>query len=195
MASESLLTLARYMQGTPAAAQGAAAPVAPAAVAPMDPMDQPTHPATAAVVPQIIEIIMTSVEPDTWVDQGGELGHITFLPVHSSLIVTHTPEVQQKVADLLASIQDRRVVSAQARLVRGDDDAVAAGLKVEQGVISMLAGDVFDSGPVMRRLHLFKAIYAATGLANFKRWWADLRERRRQSTSQFSGGTTPVDPL
>jgi flavin-dependent dehydrogenase len=68
-------------------------------------------------------------------------------------------------------------------------------LKVEQGVISMLAGDVFDSGPVMRRLHLFKAIYAATGIANFKRWWADLRERRKQSASQFTGGTTPVDPL
>lgn len=67
-------------------------------------------------------------------------------------------------------------------------------LKVEQGVISMLAGDVFDSGPVMRRLHLFKAIYAATGLAQFRRWWADLRERRRQSASQFTGGTTPVDP-
>lgn len=67
-------------------------------------------------------------------------------------------------------------------------------LKVEQGVISMLAGDVFDSGPVMRRLHLFKAIYAATGLANFRRWWADLRERRKQSTAQFSGGNTPVDP-
>ena len=68
-------------------------------------------------------------------------------------------------------------------------------LKVEQGVISMLAGDVFDSGPVMRRLHLFKAIYAATGLAQFGRWWADLRERRKQSASQFTGGNTPVDPL
>lgn len=67
-------------------------------------------------------------------------------------------------------------------------------LKVEQGVISMLAGDVFDSGPVMRRLHLFKAIYAATGLFNFRRWRADLRERKRQSSSEFSGGTTPVDP-
>ncbi len=68
-------------------------------------------------------------------------------------------------------------------------------LKVEQGVISMLAGDVFDSGPVMRRLHLFKAIYAATGLANFRRWWSDLRERRRQSATQFTGGNTPVDPV
>jgi len=68
-------------------------------------------------------------------------------------------------------------------------------LKVEQGVISMLAGDVFDSGPVMRRLHLFKAIYAATGLANLRRWWSDLRERRRQSATQFTGGNTPVDPV
>ena len=137
IAGETLLTLARYIQGTPAAAPGAAAPEAPAAA----PMDQPTHPATAAVVPQIIEIIMTSVEPDSWVDYGGSVGHITFLPVHSSLIVTHTPEVQQKVADLLASIQDRRVVSAQARLVRGDDAAIAAGLRVEQGV-SVWEGDM-----------------------------------------------------
>lgn len=68
-------------------------------------------------------------------------------------------------------------------------------LKVEQGVISMLAGDVFDSGPVMRRLHLFKAIYAATGLANLRRWWSDLRERRRQSATQFTGGNTPVDKV
>lgn len=68
-------------------------------------------------------------------------------------------------------------------------------LKVEQGVISMLAGDVFDSGPVMRRLHLFKAIYAATGFANLRRWWSDLRERQRQSAAQFTGGNTPVDKV
>ena len=68
-------------------------------------------------------------------------------------------------------------------------------LQVEQGVISMLAGDVFDSAPVMRRLHLFKMIYAATGLSIFRRWRADLRERKRQSASQFSGGTTSVDPV
>ena len=67
--------------------------------------------------------------------------------------------------------------------------------RVEDGVISMLAGDVFDSGPVMRRLHLFKAIYAATGLANLRRWWSDLRERQRQSAAQFTGGNTPVDKV
>jgi flavin-dependent dehydrogenase len=65
--------------------------------------------------------------------------------------------------------------------------------RVEEGVISMLAGDVFDSGPVLARLRLFKAIYAFTSLLNFRRWWNDLAERRRQSRCAFEGGTTPVD--
>ncbi|WP_386069308.1 NAD(P)/FAD-dependent oxidoreductase [Tahibacter sp. UC22_41] len=66
--------------------------------------------------------------------------------------------------------------------------------KLEQGVISMLAGDVFDSGPVLRRLHLFKTLYAAASLFDFRRWREDLRERRRQNASVFSGGNTPLDP-
>lgn len=66
--------------------------------------------------------------------------------------------------------------------------------RVEDGVISMLAGDVFDSPPVMRRLHVFKAIYAITGLMNLRRWLGELVARRRQARSTFTGGTTPVDP-
>lgn len=66
-------------------------------------------------------------------------------------------------------------------------------LKVEQGVISMLAGDVFDNAPVRRRLYLFKFIYAMTGLFNWRAWRAELAERERQNKSQFSGGNTPVD--
>lgn len=54
-------------------------------------------------------------------------------------------------------------------------------LKVEQGVISMLAGDVFDSAPVRRRLYLFKFIYAMTGLFNWRAWRAELAERHRQN--------------
>jgi flavin-dependent dehydrogenase len=66
--------------------------------------------------------------------------------------------------------------------------------RVEEGVISMLAGDVFDSAPVMRRLHLFKLIYAIGGVFNFRRFLADLANRRRQARYSFSGGNTPVDP-
>jgi flavin-dependent dehydrogenase len=67
--------------------------------------------------------------------------------------------------------------------------------RVEEGVISMLAGDVFDSAPVLARLRIFKAIYAFTSLLNFRRWWNDLAERRRQSRYAFEGGTTPVDKV
>ena len=66
--------------------------------------------------------------------------------------------------------------------------------RVEQGVISMLAGDVFDSGPVMWRLHFFKLIYAIGGLVHLPRFLADLVNRRRQARYVFSGGNTPVDP-
>jgi flavin-dependent dehydrogenase len=66
--------------------------------------------------------------------------------------------------------------------------------RVEDGVISMLAGDVFENAPVMRRLHLFKLIYAIGGLLALPRFLAELRERRRQARYAFSGGNTPVDP-
>jgi flavin-dependent dehydrogenase len=66
--------------------------------------------------------------------------------------------------------------------------------RVEEGVISMLAGDVFDSPPVMLRLKLFKMIYAIAGVLSLRRWVSELVTRRRQARSMFTGGTTPVDP-
>ncbi|MBS0432165.1 MAG: tryptophan 7-halogenase [Proteobacteria bacterium] len=65
--------------------------------------------------------------------------------------------------------------------------------RVEEGVVSMLAGDVFDDRRVLRRLTAFKFIYAIGSLLDFRRWRADLRERRRQNRTQFSGGNTPPD--
>jgi flavin-dependent dehydrogenase len=67
-------------------------------------------------------------------------------------------------------------------------------MRVEDGVISMLAGDVFDNPAVMRRLHFFKTIYAISALLLLPRFIADLAERRRQARYAFSGGNTPVDP-
>ena len=66
--------------------------------------------------------------------------------------------------------------------------------RVEDGIVSMLAGDVFDSPEVMKRVHAFKFIYLARGLSMATRWIADWRDRRRQARAAFNGGTTPVDP-
>jgi flavin-dependent dehydrogenase len=65
--------------------------------------------------------------------------------------------------------------------------------QLEQGVISMLAGDLFDTPMVLRRLQLFKLVYVIRGLLDFGRWRAEHRYRLAQARTQFTGGNTPLD--
>jgi flavin-dependent dehydrogenase len=67
--------------------------------------------------------------------------------------------------------------------------------QLEQGVISMLAGDLFDSRKVLSRLRLFKLVYAFCGLRDFRRWRAEHRYRLAQARAQFTGGNTPLDKV
>jgi flavin-dependent dehydrogenase len=54
-------------------------------------------------------------------------------------------------------------------------------MQVEQGVISMLAGDVFDNKLVLSKLRVFKTIYAIAATLHARRWVSDLRDRHRQN--------------
>ena len=65
--------------------------------------------------------------------------------------------------------------------------------QLEQGVISMLAGDLFDTPKVLWRLRLFKLIYAISGLLDWRRWRAEHKYRLAQARAQFTGGNTPLD--
>jgi flavin-dependent dehydrogenase len=65
--------------------------------------------------------------------------------------------------------------------------------QLEQAVISMLAGDLFDTPKVLRRLTLFKLVYLISGLRDFKSWLAERRYRLGQASIQFTGGNTPLD--
>jgi flavin-dependent dehydrogenase len=65
--------------------------------------------------------------------------------------------------------------------------------QLEQGVISMLAGDLFDTPKVLWRLQLFKLVYAICGLRDWRRWRAEHKYRLAQARAQFAGGTTPLD--
>jgi len=67
-------------------------------------------------------------------------------------------------------------------------------LQLEQAVISMLAGDLFDSRKVLRRLRVFKLVYAIGALRDFRRWRAESKYRLAQARAEFSGGNTPQDP-
>jgi flavin-dependent dehydrogenase len=67
--------------------------------------------------------------------------------------------------------------------------------QLEQGVISMLAGDLFDTPKVLRRLSLFKLVYAIAGLRDWRRWRTEHNYRLAQARSEFTGGNTPLDKV
>lgn len=65
--------------------------------------------------------------------------------------------------------------------------------RLEDGVISMLAGDLFDTPAVLLRLKVFKLIYGLCAVLDWRRWRDEHRFRLAQARSQFTGGTTPLD--
>ncbi|WP_431472818.1 NAD(P)/FAD-dependent oxidoreductase [Luteimonas dalianensis] len=62
-------------------------------------------------------------------------------------------------------------------------------LQIQQAIVSMLAGDVFDNRAVIWRLYLFRALYALNAVAIAPQALAGWRERRRRVRSDFSGDT------
>jgi hypothetical protein len=65
--------------------------------------------------------------------------------------------------------------------------------QVEQAVISMLAGDVFDNPAVLRRLRVFRVIYALTALQLAPRAFRAWRRRRRAARDGFNEDTLLQD--
>lgn len=66
--------------------------------------------------------------------------------------------------------------------------------QLEQAVISMLAGDVFDSRPVLRRLRAFRLVYYITALRYLPDGLRHWRRKRRQAALDV-GGETLHTPL
>ncbi|QSX79295.1 NAD(P)/FAD-dependent oxidoreductase [Agrilutibacter solisilvae] len=65
-------------------------------------------------------------------------------------------------------------------------------LRVEEAVVSMLAGDVFQARPVLWRLRVFRLIYALTALRLAPAALRSRLERRRAARTKFSGDTLHV---
>jgi len=57
-------------------------------------------------------------------------------------------------------------------------------LQLEQGVISMLAGDVYDSRPVWWRLQMFKLIYGVGAVLDLRRWWNERKLRLAEAVAE-----------
>jgi flavin-dependent dehydrogenase len=66
-------------------------------------------------------------------------------------------------------------------------------MRVEEAMISMLAGDVFRDGGVRWRLRVFKLLYAIVSITELRNSFGSFLKRRRQAAMSFSGGTTRQD--
>ena len=67
--------------------------------------------------------------------------------------------------------------------------------QLEQGVISMLAGDLFDTPLVLRKLGVFKLVYAISVLRDWRRSRVEHKYRLAQARAQFTGGNMPLDKV
>ena len=67
--------------------------------------------------------------------------------------------------------------------------------QIEQGVISMLAGDVFDSLKVWSRIKAFQLVYMISALFDWRNWLSERKYRLEQARLQFTGGDTPLDKV
>jgi general secretion pathway protein D len=71
----------------------------------------------------LIELLTSTIRPDTWSDTGGP-GAIEKFPTNLSLVITQTQEVHEQIADLLAQLrrlQDLQV-TIEVRFIRLDDN-------------------------------------------------------------------------
>jgi flavin-dependent dehydrogenase len=65
--------------------------------------------------------------------------------------------------------------------------------RIQEGIISLLAGDLYRDTPVKSRLFMFKIIYYIMCVFHFPATLASYRRRKRNISTVFSGGTTAQD--
>ena len=109
--------------------------------------------------------------------------HEAFAQHDAPRAVQVAPHAAREYLQILQQ-QDGQVQASLGCDERGPDH-----LQLEQAVISMLAGDVFDNRGVRWRLRVFRVVYALTALGMAPRALAGWLRRRRQVGEGFSGDT------
>ncbi len=65
--------------------------------------------------------------------------------------------------------------------------------RIEEAVISMLAGDIYGQTPIRSRLLMFRIVYYLSSLKRFPVTLAEYFRRKKNVRIRFSGGTLDVD--
>ncbi len=67
--------------------------------------------------------------------------------------------------------------------------------RIQESLISLLAGDLYRDTPVQKGLNIFKIIYYISFIKNLPGAWATHRRRKKNIKLMFTGGTTEQDNL
>ena len=59
-------------------------------------------------------------------------------------------------------------------------------LRMQEAVLSLLAGDIYGKTPIWTSLALFKAVYYISSLASLPRTWRAWRARRRNRSATWA---------
>jgi hypothetical protein len=95
-----------------------------------------------------IRLIQATIDPDSWTDNGGEIGQIRV--IQGRLVVTHTAEVHQRITEVLAKLQDSRMTRVRAHWLffdpanspLGEDRNQAIPRELDPAVLAKLPDDV-----------------------------------------------------
>jgi general secretion pathway protein D len=150
----------------------------------------------------LIDLITSTVENDSWAENGTGEGEISPFPTNLSLVISQTQRVHEQIADLLEQLrrlQDLQV-TIEVRFIRLTDDFFErigvdfdfniedkTGISTNPNVPnSLFPGAVFEP----RRASATVGIQAPTGLADFPNYTVDLDLPFRQgnfglATPQF----------
>lgn len=95
----------------------------------------------------------------------------------------------QRAIDTISWFIYRFTSPAMRRLFMAPRNA----LRMQEAIISVLAGDLFGRTPLRLPITLFKGVYYATSLALIGHTYWAWRYRQRTVRTVFTGGTTPQD--
>ncbi len=113
---------------------------------------QPTQGnAEAKRASEVADLLRGTVDSDSWRENGGTLGTLTYVPWTRSLVVTHTPATHEKLAALLQQLAPRtRMLTTRVMLAPLDADAMGQ-TEMRDGLL-VYTGDASALKPVAQAL-------------------------------------------
>jgi general secretion pathway protein D len=140
----------------------------------------------------LIDLIVSTVEPDSWAEGGGGTAEVRPFPTNLSLVISQTQAIHEEIADLLEQLrrlQDLQI-TIECRFIRLNDSfferiGIDFDMNIEDrtiGTADLLPGTPFEGG----RQTAIVGMTVPTGVNDFPRFTSDLDVPIRQNSFELT---------